>query len=456
MAKKTGYHDYLRQELSGLIEQLQLPELYKKSLKQRWLDQVIWADKKAAECRRWHYRLRLTTIVGSVILPALVGINFQFVGDDPFFRNWFPYLPFVLSQIIAVSAAAEEFCRFGDRWRDYRKMAEDLKAEGWQYLQLSGSYYYTQSDVAISEIQETIQTIVAQRSVPLSESVGNTEPLTHLKGYAMFANRVESIIKNDVESYVTQLAAQQAKQQQEIAKYLENAQSVSKETSVSGRTASNGGAVATDPAASNFSSMSVEFPTTYPSGNGHANRAVQITPTLASQLPSSPSPVAPPPPILVAPPPPSNLISPPLSPPPASSALPVPTRDLNAAIVESALAYQGQSTAAGPDGGNNACAWSLHQVLQRAGIAAIGSNSNYVPEVVNALKRGRGRVVSRREAKAGDLVVAYDDQHIGIGLTDGCTTVLSNSSSRACFGWESDTDFDRSYGGSSTIYRLLS
>ncbi|MBD2311952.1 DUF4231 domain-containing protein [Desertifilum sp. FACHB-1129] len=196
MAKKKTYYDYLRQELGELVEQLQLPDLYKQSLKRRWLDQVVWADKKAAECRRWHYRLRLTTIIGGVILPALVGINFEVGNDNPAFRKWFPYLPFALSQVIAVSAAVEEFCRFGDRWRDYRQTAENLKAEGWQYLQLSSSYGSVNS---------------------------------HLEGYPLFASRVESIIKNDVQNYISELVKQQAKQEEEIEKYLVTAQEVSQD-----------------------------------------------------------------------------------------------------------------------------------------------------------------------------------------------------------------------------------
>ena len=202
MPKKKTYYDHLRQELGELVEQLQLPDLYRQSLKQRWLDQVVWADKKAAECRRLHYRLRLATIVGGVILPALVGINFQIGEDNPALKKWFPYLPFALSQVIAVSATIEEFCRFGDRWRDYRKMSEDLKAEGWQYLQSSGAYEH--------------------------------DP-THIAGYPVFASRVESIIKNDVQSYITQLVKQQETQQQQIAQYVESAKAVAEDKTLFAR-----------------------------------------------------------------------------------------------------------------------------------------------------------------------------------------------------------------------------
>ncbi len=131
------------------------------------------------------------------------------------------------------------------------------------------------------------------------------------------------------------------------------------------------------------------------------------------------------------------------------------TGDLNAAIAAAAKSLLDMCTADGPDDGNNACAWSVNQVLQKAGIPLLGENPNYVPSLLEALQNGRGQRVDRAHARAGDLVIAYGEAHIGIGLDDGCVTVLSNSSSRARFRWESDTDFDGYYGGSSIIYRLV-
>jgi len=128
---------------------------------------------------------------------------------------------------------------------------------------------------------------------------------------------------------------------------------------------------------------------------------------------------------------------------------------MNQAILNAALELRGMSSAEGPDGGNNACAWSINRVLKKAGINPLGENPNYVPSLVDALKGGRGQPVERAEAKPGDLVIAYEEAHVGVGLDEGCATVLSNSSSRASFAWESDTDYDGSYGGSSTIYRLI-
>lgn len=139
----------------------------------------------------------------------------------------------------------------------------------------------------------------------------------------------------------------------------------------------------------------------------------------------------------------------PLGPAPAPDEIP-------AAIAAASEAYRGTSTAAGPDGGNLACAWAVNNILANAGLSKIGSNTNYVPSVESALQSGRGQQISQSEAVAGDIVISGPQSHIGICVNDGCTRVLSNSSSRAAYVWESGFNFDGYYGsGSSRVYRVL-
>ena len=541
MPKKKSYDAYVRQQMGDLIDQLQLSSLEKQSLKERWLDQMIWADKKAAQSRRAYYRLRLTTVVGGVLLPALVGISLQLGQNNKFFRVWFPPLTFALSQVIAVSVAIEEFCKFGDRWRDYRKMAEELKSEGWHYLQSSGSY----------EVSE-----------PLEQS------LAHERYFAQFSSRVESIIKNDVESYISNLKQHQAKQDAETQRILAQAQAVGSRKNLNEQTfseplqgavpalypstnnsaPSNGAYAATPsdqpspsdpyfttpinnlsgqmnpneqtfseplqgaepalyPSAYNTAQSNTDYSTTpyQPSpanepylrapistpGNGQPPQALPAPhPSTYNTAPSNgdystygatpnqplpanepylrapistpgngqPPQIAPPAAIASTPTPPPT--PPPVTPPqmPPSAPQPAPVQaatDLNATILAAALKLKGMSTSEGPDGGRNACAWTVNRVLHEANIPALGDNPKYVPAVLEALKSGRGQLVAPHAAKAGDLVIAAGEYHIGISLDDGCQTVLSNSSSRARFCWESNVDYDGYYGGSSTIYRLL-
>ncbi|MEG4534345.1 DUF4231 domain-containing protein [Microcoleus sp. D2_18a_D3] len=484
MAKKTSYYDYLRQEMTDMVEQLELPDLCKQSLKSRWLDQVVWADKKAEECRRWHYRLRLTAIVGGVLLPAVVGINFQLGKDNEYFRFWFPYVPFVLSQIIAVSAAAEEFMRFGDRWREYRQLAEELKAEGWEYLQLSGPYRYktlAEDDTPPPLSRSRMSEVSVEDWKALKPRSENKESTTHQDVYTLFAGRVESLIKNDVQNYITALQQKQAKEQEQIKQILKTVENVSTDKTLFARPTpapQQPPYGAANQPNNGYGAMGI--PAQHPAFNAPGQPSIAPVPPQNTPMPQTawaqpPAAFAPPPPPS-APMPQPTVAQPPtgFAPPPAptqmafaqppaafaaapSASAPVQqtaSADLNARILASTLKLRGMSTAEGPDGGNNACAWTVNKVIQDASLTPLGANPNYVPAVLEALKQGRGQLVPRESAKAGDLVVADGEAHIGIGLTDGCSRVLSNSSSRACFVWESDTDFDGSYGGKSTIYRL--
>lgn len=128
-------------------------------------------------------------------------------------------------------------------------------------------------------------------------------------------------------------------------------------------------------------------------------------------------------------------------------------------IAQASRQSYGMSSRSGPGGGNVACAWAVNKVLNRAGVRTIGSNPNLVVSVQSALEAGRGqRITNRSQARAGDLVLAVGSarrQHIGICQNNGCTQVLSNSSSRASFSWKSDTDFGGYYGVRTKIYRVV-
>lgn len=164
---KTTDHERMRAEMDKLIASLDLPELNKEFMRARWLELVIWMNEKAQESVWWYRRLRLATIIGGVIVPALVSLN---LGSD--MQGLIQALTFVVSLVVALSAAVEEFFRYGERWRHYRRMTESLKSEGWQFLQLSGTY----------------------------------ADQTHVQAYPAFASRVEELSREEVESYITKLA----------------------------------------------------------------------------------------------------------------------------------------------------------------------------------------------------------------------------------------------------------
>jgi hypothetical protein len=152
--------------MDQLITAIELPELNKQFLRARWLEQIMWMEEKALDALWWHRVLRLATIIGGVIVPALVSWT---VGDGD---DLIKALTFIVSLVVALSAAVEEFFRYGERWRHYRRTVESLKSEGWQFLQLSGPYVN----------------------------------MTHSQAYPAFATRVEELSREEVDRYMTQVA----------------------------------------------------------------------------------------------------------------------------------------------------------------------------------------------------------------------------------------------------------
>jgi hypothetical protein len=178
MAPKKSYRQQLKQEMGELIDRLDMSELQKRFMKSRWLDQVLWLEGKAEKSQKWYFRLRLMTIIGGVVIPALVSLNI----NDNRTRAYLGWATFGLSQLVAISAAVDEFFHYGDRWNQYRKTAEELKTEGWQFFQLSGPYKTAAS---------------------------------HAQAYTVFANRIEQTIQQDVQAYSALLREKMQKQEEQ-------------------------------------------------------------------------------------------------------------------------------------------------------------------------------------------------------------------------------------------------
>ena len=172
-AKKDPYKESLKEEFSKIFEMLKLGDLQKHFLRSRWLDQVLWMEGKAAKSRNRHYALKLTTIIGGVLLPALVTLN---NSENPEVKRYVYWSTFGVSLLVSTTAAVEGFFLYGDQWRNYRRSAESLKTQGWQYFQLSGPY------------------------LPYK---------THEEAFNAFAANVEAVIQRDVEVYVTQIVPPQ-------------------------------------------------------------------------------------------------------------------------------------------------------------------------------------------------------------------------------------------------------
>ncbi|NUO83474.1 DUF4231 domain-containing protein [candidate division KSB1 bacterium] len=170
-------------DLQTLLQNLTLDEIKKNALQGRWLDQMKWMSGRAKHTKSWYFRLRLTAIIGGLLIPALVSVNNFKVGATEFEVKW---VVFALGLIVAICGAVEEFFRFGERWRHYRQHLEALKTEGWQFVQLIGNY--------------------SSEQYP-----------THAAAYTKFATRIEEILQREVGVYVTEVMAKKDEKKPEPA-----------------------------------------------------------------------------------------------------------------------------------------------------------------------------------------------------------------------------------------------
>ena len=164
-----SYVEWLESDLGELIDALRLSKLRKRILKSRWLDQVIWIEGRAKQHRNWYYRLRLTAIIGSILVPICVTVS------QVSSLGWVAWVAVGLGALVAIASAVEEFFHYGERWRNYRNSVALLKIEGWHFFQLSGPYSRRRS---------------------------------HAHAYEKFAARVEEIIHRDVQIYISEVVGE--------------------------------------------------------------------------------------------------------------------------------------------------------------------------------------------------------------------------------------------------------
>ena len=170
-AASDAYAAQLNRQFSEMIDGLALGDLQKRFLHGRWLDQLLWFESKSTQNQRRYYVLRLVTIVGGVIVPALISLNLR----KAHVAEVLAWVTFGLSLVVAISAALENFFRYGERWRTFRRTAEALKGQGWLFFELTGPY----------------------------------QAQDHASAFPTFASQVETLVRQDVDAFIAQVQAAQ-------------------------------------------------------------------------------------------------------------------------------------------------------------------------------------------------------------------------------------------------------
>jgi Protein of unknown function (DUF4231) len=153
-----AYSAQLKREFSQMIDGLALGDLQKRFLHGRWLEQLLWFESKSESNQRRYYALRLVTIVGGVIVPALISLNLRSANV----AESLGWVTFGISLVVATSAALESFFRYGENYRMFRRTAEALKGQGWMFFELTGPYRAEDHKSAFPKFAAQVETLVRQ------------------------------------------------------------------------------------------------------------------------------------------------------------------------------------------------------------------------------------------------------------------------------------------------------
>jgi hypothetical protein len=183
-----------RERLLRVIEMLDMSEDKKEWMRDRWLDQAHWFDRRAREANRKYSALRVIAITGGVLVPALVSVS---PGVSTFWLwDWVKPTAFVVSLMVAASVGLDGFFHYGERWRHFRRTAELLKTEGWLFIEGGGRYKPHQH-----------------------------RPDFHDRFFSLFATKVEELVRRDVEVYLTRIVQEKSEdsdqEDRDVRKYLD-------------------------------------------------------------------------------------------------------------------------------------------------------------------------------------------------------------------------------------------
>jgi hypothetical protein len=122
----------IRCELDALLALPDLGDAQRRYLTERWQPNVLLAKRRVEANRRSYYRWKVPTVLGALLVPPLASPTVD--------AHWARWAAFVVSLVVAICSAIEGTYRFGNRWRVYRRMLDELRTDGWAYAQRIGPY----------------------------------------------------------------------------------------------------------------------------------------------------------------------------------------------------------------------------------------------------------------------------------------------------------------------------
>ncbi|MCJ8346052.1 hypothetical protein MJH12_10965 [bacterium] len=142
----------------------------------------------------------------------------------------------------------------------------------------------------------------------------------------------------------------------------------------------------------------------------------------------------------------------------------LPEGTANASILREAESAMNESSAAGPDGGNLACAWMVNKILKRSvGFKVDGDSTYRMNNEFKALvSAGKVEKIELEDRQPGDIILSPTGKKVGhVGIIGESNQIYSNRSSAAKWGNSFTVNRWNAYYGTQrnlavNVYRILS
>ena len=117
-----------------VIDKLDLTPIQKEIIKERYINLVEETHLRARRISAIYHVSHLIVTVGSLIVPALMSIQYMTTENQIYWITW------VLSLLVTTSNGLLTLFKIDKKYLYLHTNTERLTTEGWQYTQLSGRY----------------------------------------------------------------------------------------------------------------------------------------------------------------------------------------------------------------------------------------------------------------------------------------------------------------------------
>jgi Protein of unknown function (DUF4231) len=119
---------------SLIIDKLELSTIQKDIIKDRYISLVEETRNRASNISILYHTSHLIVTVGSLIVPALMSIQYMTAENQLYWITW------VISLLVTTSNGLLTLFKIDKKYLYLHTNTERLTSEGWQYTQLSGRY----------------------------------------------------------------------------------------------------------------------------------------------------------------------------------------------------------------------------------------------------------------------------------------------------------------------------